>query len=66
MQSSMLYGSENWPARKENEVALQRAKMRMVSWMCGINLTDSSKKRVHSKTSCDCMGICCEKKTMIW
>ena len=29
-QSSMLHGSETWPARKENEVALQRAEMRMV------------------------------------
>ena len=24
--------------RKENEVALQRAEMRMVRWMCGIKL----------------------------
>ena len=29
--SSMLHGSETWPARKENVVALQRAEMRMVS-----------------------------------
>jgi len=26
----MLHGSETWPVRKENEVALQRAEMRMV------------------------------------
>ena len=24
MRSSMLHGSETWPVRKENEVALQR------------------------------------------
>jgi len=30
VQSSMLHGSETWPVRKENEVALQRAEMRMV------------------------------------
>jgi len=42
----MLHGSETWPIRKENEVvALQRAKMRMVRWMCGIKLQD----RVPSK-----------------
>ena len=28
MQSSMLHGSETWPVRKEDEVALQRAEMR--------------------------------------
>jgi len=26
----MLHGSETWPVRKENEVALQRAEMKMV------------------------------------
>jgi len=45
VQSSMLHGSETWPTRKENEVALQQAKMRMVRWMCGIKLQD----RVPSK-----------------
>ena len=30
VQSSMLHGSETWPVRKENVVALQRAEMRMV------------------------------------
>jgi len=30
VQSSMLHGSETWPIRKENEVALQRAETRIV------------------------------------
>ena len=34
VRSSMLHGSETWPVRKENVVALQRAEMRMVRWMC--------------------------------
>jgi len=40
VQSSMLHGSETWPVRKENEVALQSAEMRMVRWICGIKLHD--------------------------
>jgi len=40
VQSSMLHGSEPWPIRKENEVALQRAEMRMVRWMCSIKQQD--------------------------
>ena len=40
VQSSMLHGSETWPVRKENVVALQRAEMRMVGWMCGVKLKD--------------------------
>jgi len=45
VKSGMLHGSENWPVRKENEVALQRAEMRMVRWMCGVKLQD----RIGSK-----------------
>jgi len=40
VRSSMLYGRETWPIRKENEVALQRAEIRIVRWMCGIKLQD--------------------------
>jgi len=40
VRSSMLHRSETWPIRKENVVALQRAEMRMVRWMCGIKLKD--------------------------
>jgi len=49
----MLYGSETWPARKENEVALQQAEMKIVKWMCGIKLQD----RVPSKELRERLGI---------
>jgi len=41
----MLHGSETWPVSKENEVALQRAEMRIVRWMCNVEVKD----RVPSK-----------------
>ena len=44
MQSSMLHGSKTWPVGKENEMALQRAEMRMVRWMCDIQIKDKSSK----------------------
>jgi len=40
VNSSMLHRSETWPVRKENEVALQWAEIRMVRWMCGVKLQD--------------------------
>jgi len=46
-------GSETWPARKENEVALQQAEMRMVRWVCGIKLQD----RVPSKGLRERLGL---------
>jgi len=36
----VLLGSETCPVRKENALALQRAEMRMVRWMCGMKLQD--------------------------
>ena len=51
--SSMLHGSETWPVRKENEVALQRAEMRMVRWMCNVKVKD----RVPSKELREGLGI---------
>jgi len=49
----MLHGSETWPVRKENVVALQRAEMRMVRWMCGVKLKD----RLPSKELRERLGI---------
>jgi len=43
----MLHRSETWPVRKENEVALQRAEMRMVRQMCNGKVED----RVHQVRS---------------
>jgi len=45
VRSSMLHRSETRPVRKDNEVALQRAEMRMVRWMCNVKVKD----RVPSK-----------------
>jgi len=49
----MLHGSETWPASKENKVALQRAEMRIVRWMCNVKVKD----RVPSKELGKRLGI---------
>jgi len=49
----MLHRSETWPVRKENKVALQRAEMRMVRWMCNVKVKD----RVPSKELTERLGI---------
>jgi len=49
----MLHGSETWPVRKENKVALQRAEMRMVRWMCDVKVKD----KVPSKELRKRLGI---------
>jgi len=53
VRSSTLHGSETWPVRKENEVALQRAETTMVRWMCNVKVKD----RVPSKELRERLGI---------
>jgi len=53
VRSSMLHGSETWPVKKENEVALQRAEMRMVRRMCNFKVKD----RVPSNELRERLGI---------
>jgi len=53
VRSSMLDESETWLVRKENGVALQRAEMTMVRWMCGVQLQD----RVPSKGLKERLGL---------
>ena len=75
---SMLHGSETWPVRNENEVALQQAEMRTVRWMCGMKLQDRIPSKglrgrlllddiisVLQQNRLQWYGMCCEKKTMI-
>jgi len=50
----MLHVSETWPVRKENEMVLQRAEMRMVRWICGVKLKDSvSNKELSERLETD-------------
>ena len=64
VRSSMLHGSETWPVRKENVVALQRAEMRMVRWKCGIKL----KERLPSTELRERLGIddIAKQAALVW
>jgi len=53
VRSGMLHGSETWPVRKENEVALQQAEMRIFRWMCKVKVKD----RVPSKELRERLGM---------
>jgi len=64
----MLYGTETWPVRKENEVALQRAEMRMVRWMCNVKVKDrvSSKELTERLGTDDIVLILQQNRVMVW
>ena len=67
VRSSMLHGSEIWPVRKENLVALQRAEMRMVRRMCGVKLKDRlPSKELREKLSIDDIALVLQQNRLRW
>ena len=67
VQSSMLHGSETWPVRKENMVALQRAEMRMVRWMCGVKLKDRlPSKELRERLGVDDITLILQQNRLRW
>ena len=60
-------GSETWPVRKENVVALQRADMRMVRWMCGIKLKDRfPSKELRERLCIDDIALVLQQNRLRW
>jgi len=62
-----LHGSEIWPVRKENVVALQRAEMRMVRWMCGVKLKDRlPSKELRERLGIDDIALVLQQNRLRW
>jgi len=65
----MLHGSETWPVRKENVVALQRAEMRMARWICEIKLKDrfpSKELRERERLGIDDIALVLQQNRLRW
>ena len=61
----MLHGSETWPVRKENVVALQRAEMRMVR--CGVKLKDRlPSKELKERLGIDDIALILQQNRLRW
>ena len=67
VRSSMLHGSETWLLRKENVVALDRAEMRMVRWMCGVKLKDRlPSKELRERVRIDDIALVLQQNRLRW
>ena len=62
----MLHGSETWPVRKENEVALQRAEMRMVRWMCDVKVKYESQVKSWERLRIDDVILVLQQNRLRW
>jgi len=63
----MLHGSETWPVKKENVVALQRAEMRMVRWMCGVKFKDRlPSKELRERLGIDDIALVLQQNRLRW
>jgi len=62
-----MHGSETWNIRKENVVALQRAEMRMVKWMCGVKLKDRfPSKELRERLGIDDIALVSQQNRLRW
>ena len=59
----MLHGSETWPVRKENVVALQRAEMRMVR--CSVKLKDRLPSK-ELRLGVDDIALILQQNRLLW
>jgi len=67
VRSSMLHGIETWPVRKEKVVALQRAEIRMVRWMCGVKLKDRlPSKELRERLGVDDIALVLQQNRLRW
>ena len=67
VRSSMLHGSETWPVRKENEVALQCAEMRMVRRICNVKVKDSVlSKELRERLGIDDIILILQQNRLQW
>jgi len=66
--SNMLHGSETCHIRKENEVALHLAEMRVVRWICSVMLQDRvpSTGLSESLGLGDNLGTTAKQAAMVW
>jgi len=63
----MLHGSETWPVRKENVVALQQAEMTIVRWMYGIKLKDRFlSKKLRERLGIDDIALVLQQNRLRW
>jgi len=52
---------------KKNEVAFQRAEMRMVKWMCGVKVKDKvPSKELRERLGIDDLGTAAKQAVMVW
>ena len=62
-----MEGSETWLLRKENVVALDRAEMRMVRWMCGVKLKDRlPSKELRERLRIDDIALVLQQNRLRW
>ena len=67
MQNFMLHGSKTWSLRKENEVALQQAEMRMVRCMCGVKVKDRfPSKELKERLGIDDVALVLQQNRLRW
>jgi len=67
VRGGVLHGGETWPVGKENVVALRRAGMGVVGWMCGVGLGDGLPGgELRERLGVDGMALVLQQSRLRW
>jgi len=67
VRSVILYGSETWPVKMEDNQRLQRTEMSMIRWMCGVKLKDrKSSDELRNLLGLDSILVEMQRKRLRW
>ena len=67
VRSCMLYGSETWPLKREEEAKLERNEMKMIRWMVGVKVTDRVRNTdLRKRLGLEELQIILRKRRLRW
>ena len=67
VQSVMVYGSETWSMRVEDQQRLERKKRMMIRLMCGVSVRDKiSSDELRHRSGFDCASVIVRRNRLRW
>ena len=67
VRSVILYGSETWPVKMEDNQRLRRTEMSMIRWICGVKLKErKSSDELRNLLGLDSILVEMQRKRLRW
>ena len=62
-----MHGSKTWPMKVEHELKMNRTKMSMIRWMCGVKLNERKKsEELRELLGLESVSLMIKKSRLRW